>query len=96
MENKILSAYHKASKTVANNAMDDLTPDEQAESLRFATEARELLSRCLLRGDPRSLVYLLDEIRILLLLVGDYKVPAQFLAGAITYLSKYIAEHGEL
>ena len=60
---QLLRDYHDASKRLEKRHGEDITdPEKQAYYHEFYTAARELVTRCVLAGKPRSLGFLMLEL----------------------------------
>lgn len=93
---KFLSDYHDASKQLRKDAEPHLSTDEAKETCdRLATSTRELVSRCILSGDPRSFIFLVEELTIILEIVGQ-PVAADLFRIVERILTAHYLEFGAL
>ncbi len=88
----VLHDYHDASHRL--QARHAEAGQGRGESGKWLTSgARELMSRCILSGDPRSVVFLLREISILLRVLGQSEEAGKLEASA-QKLARHYLEHG--
>jgi len=92
---ELLTVYHEASKEIEREAAKDLHPDMVKEYGDIIGTSRELVSRCILSGDPRGLIFLLEEIVTLLMLI-KMPVTAEYLRLAAHKLVRRLEKHGTL
>ena len=69
---QLLKDYHDASRRL-EVWLDEPSLDEEfrKDHARLIASARELMSRCILSGDPRSLIALMQEMEYVLRIVGE-------------------------
>ncbi len=91
---KLLADYHDASKRLEAINTDEMpTPEKQEEYSQMTRAARELISRCIISDDPRSLCFLIKELAILTKILGQ-PIPATGLNRVCTDLANYFREFG--
>jgi len=91
---QLLANYHDASKRLEARSKDRLETDEDKETYgRLTVASRELVSRCILDDEPRSLLFLLDELKILLKIVGQ-PIAAEHLKAAESLAAEHYHEWG--
>ncbi len=91
---QFLEDYHDASKRLAASALACVPPDEDRELfVKLTTAARELISRCILSNDPRSLFCLIGELTIVMRVLGQSKA-AKCLHAANYHLAEYYKKFG--
>jgi len=71
---QFLANYHDASKRLETRRYEQMRFKQDPESdeihRRLTTESRELITRCILGNDPRSMVFLIRELEIALKVAG--------------------------
>ena len=73
LDNTLLAEYHKLSKQIESGGLAQLSSEEAKEKTRqLSTANRELVSRCILADDQRGIIFLLDEIKLLLQVIGHH------------------------
>lgn len=85
---QLLANYHDASRRLQTIAGADLAAEDQEELNQLSSASREIVSRCILSDDPRSLVFLLAELGVLLKVLGQPQV-----AETLDYASDYLSAH---
>ncbi len=91
---KLLADYHDASKRLEAGHMEDISdPDKQVYYHESCIVARELVSRCVLSGRPRSLGFLMLELATITKVIGaDH--TAFMLQDACNFLIDYYQDQG--
>ncbi len=91
---KLLRDYHDASKRLEAISTDKMpTPETEEEYGQMVAAARELVSRCILSGDPRSFCFLLKELAVVAKIFGQPTVAVD-LSHACADLANFYQEFG--
>lgn len=87
----LLQAYHADSRQLEQSWARHTVEDGREDCHRLSIQSRELVSRCILSGDPRSILCLIGECKVLLMVLGHNR-EADLLGVALLYL---ISQWGE-
>ena len=70
-------------------------PTDEARKVysQLSLASRELISRCILSDDPRSFVFLIEEMEIVLRIVGQ-PIAAEYLKIACQHLAQHFVRFG--
>ena len=91
---KLLTDYHDASKRLEARYKKEMPADEAKESYHeFCLAARELISRCIISGQPRGLCFLISEMEILVRIIGSIDSAAH-LDYAYQHLTEFFHDIG--
>ena len=91
---QLLRDYHDASKRLGKRHAEDITDPEHLQVYREnCAAARELVTRCVLAGKPRSLGFLILELATITKIIGA-DVTAHVLQDACRHLIDYYEEQG--
>ncbi len=90
---QMLERYQDASRQVEAIHAAKSTEGSQAEFVKLSGQARELVSRCLLTGDSRLVVFLLEELELFLRGMGHREASA-CIGQSAAELAKYFHTHG--
>ncbi len=91
---KLLADYHDASKRLEKRYSGEMSAGAAKEVYHeFCLAARELISRCILSGEPRGFCFLISEMEILTKIIGD-KFSAEYLNAACQQLAEFFSENG--
>jgi len=90
---QLLKDYHTASMAAQVKWQGELNTEETKKAYgQFASSNRELISRCILSDDPRSLMFLLEEMEIILTVLRHFDAVEHIqLAGQqlVEFYTKY-------
>lgn len=92
---QFLDGYHEVSKQLGLECVEGLSPHLRAASLWRQSQARELVSRCLLTEDSRNIVHLIAQLAIVMKMAGQRTATA-VLHNLGSTLAEYIDEFGSL
>lgn len=89
---KLLDTYHEVSKHIETEA-SEFPPMQKKDKAKaqyheLTSTARELVSRCILSDDPRTLIFLIEQIGILLKIFGHLSS-----AGQLIVIARKLARH---
>ena len=91
---QLLANYHDASQRLQAIWESRLPTDEAKELYNQLTKAnRELISRCILNDDPRGFVFLIEEMVIVLKILGQ-PTAANYLDIAVQHLIRCYEQFG--
>lgn len=93
---QLLRDYQSASRKLQESFVDEM-PDDRSTWLynRHWSLSRELVSRCIINNDPRSIMFLIAELETLLQITG-HSATASLLATVCTSLANYYMDRGHL
>ena len=90
---KFLKDYQDASKRLEAEAMIKTPSNELELTHRLMSGTRELVCRCILSDDPRSLLFLFEQLHIVLKILGQPDA-ALYLTHANNILVSYFQKFG--